>query len=74
MLQAATHFAIGAVLSGALALLFSWLAGERVGSVIFLPVVAGVVCATASSSLGPWATPVVLLPIAVTMWREYRSG
>lgn len=74
MRQAATHFAIGAVVSGALGLLFSWLAGERVGSVILLPVVVGVVCATAASSLGPWATPVVLLPIAVTMWREYRSG
>jgi hypothetical protein len=36
--------------------------------------VVGVVCAAAATSVGPWATPVVLLPIAATMWREYRSG
>ncbi len=74
MLQAATHFAIGAGVSGTLALLFSWLGGERAGSVVFLPVVVGVVCAAAATSVGPWATPVVLLPIAATMWREYRAG
>lgn len=73
MLQAATHFAIGAGVAGALAFLFSWLAGERVGSVILLPVVVGVVCAAAASSLGPWATLVVLVSIAATMWREYRA-
>lgn len=73
MLQAATHFAIGAGVSGALALLFSWLAGERVGSVVLLPVVVGIVCAVAASALGPWATVAVLVAIATTMWRESRS-
>lgn len=74
MLQVATHFALGAVVSGTLALLFSWLAGERVGSVVFLPVVVGVVCAVVGHALGPWATLAVLLVIAATMWRESRPG
>ncbi|MFN8603727.1 MAG: hypothetical protein U0842_24900 [Candidatus Binatia bacterium] len=74
MLHAATHFAVGAVVSGALAVLFSWLAGERLGSVVMLPVVVGVVCAAAAHALGSWATAAVLLVIAATMWRESRTG
>ena len=74
MRQVATHFALGAAVSGALAVLFSRLRGERVGSVLFLPVVTGIACATAANSAGPWATPVILLLVAVTMWREYRLG
>jgi hypothetical protein len=72
MLHAATHFALGAIVSGTLAVLFSWLAGERIGSVVFLPALVGVVCAVAAHALGPWATVAVLLAIAATMWRESR--
>jgi hypothetical protein len=74
MRQVATHFALGALTSGALAVLFSRLAGERVGSLVFLPVVVGVACASLAHWLGPWATPAILLLIAATMWRESGLG
>jgi len=60
--------------SGALAVLFSLLRAERIGSLVFLPVVVGIVCASAAHVVGPWATLAVLALITATMWHEYRSA
>ncbi|MBM4245918.1 MAG: hypothetical protein FJ148_19280 [Deltaproteobacteria bacterium] len=74
MRQVALHFTLGAVVSGALAALFALLRGERVGSLVLLPVVVGIVCASAAHVVGPWATLAVLTLIAATIWHEYRSA
>ena len=67
------HFLVGALVSGVLVLVFSYLSGERIGSVVFLPVVVGVVCAAVGHSVGSWATAAVLALVATSMWCEHRG-